>query len=158
MDQLDRLIDKAAREIVRHYPSDALTTAVMDRIVSGRRPSKSGGFVWGSAAVAAAAMAMILLMREPPVGQRGPIREVASTARAPSVEIRENRGASTTVALGHPHRMPATLSEDEAALRDPAEIEPIDLPPVSVPAIEVEVTSEQLLAIEPIQIESLSND
>jgi hypothetical protein len=158
MDQLDRLIDQAAQEMVHRHPSDALTRAVMERVVSGRRPSKAGGLVWGSAAVAAAAMAMFLFMREPPVGRLAPITEAASTATAPSVEIRENRGASTTVALGHPHRMPATLSEDEAALRNPAEIEPIDLPPVSVPAIEVEVTSEQLLAIEPIQIESLSND
>jgi hypothetical protein len=165
MDQLDHLIDQAAREMVHRHPSDALTRAVMERVVSGRRPSRTGGLVWGSAAVAtAAAMAMFLFMQEPPVGQLAPRTKPASAAASVSVEPRENREAEMTVARRHPDRMPPTISEDERALSDLADVEPIDLPPVSLQAIGVEVTSEEPLAppgpltIEPIQIESPSND
>ncbi len=158
MDQLDRVIDQAAREIVRRHPSDALTRAVMARVASDPKPSKTGAFVWGSAAVAAAAMAMFLFVREPTVEQLAPITKPASTPTSVSVEPRENREAEMTVGRRRPHRLSLTLSENEEAFSDLAEVEPIDLPPVSVPAIEVEANSAEPLTIEPIQIESLSND
>ena len=48
MDDLDRLIDEAARQMAQHEPSDALSGAVMERVASAWEGcSRSAGWAGG---------------------------------------------------------------------------------------------------------------
>src|SRR5258707_279089 len=63
MDQFDRLIDEAARGMVQREPSDALTTAVMDR-VTGSQSTRAGGgrVIWRGLAAAVTLAGIVLLL------------------------------------------------------------------------------------------------
>lgn len=166
--ELDRVIDRAAEELIGREPSRALGYNVMARVCEGAVPAPRGAWL-KAACLCAAGLVVTYLAINRPTQEIPPAPTPARTepAPAPRVEAREavaeSRSQSRARGVVRPTRAPAILP---AATGDVMSIEPIGTEAIVVPSIEVPrlepgaPLSIEVLNIEPITIEPLaaSND
>ena len=172
---LDRLIDEAARRMAQREPSEGLSHAVMARVAA--RPSHFAhhGLMWGTAAGAAAIVAVVMLVianrTVPSVkaplqaqGSRltaqgsglraqgsGKEQAVDSSAQSPRVAVVDGRNAE-----------PVLVDGDEAVeMTDPITFDVITPAPIEVDVLEIAaappITPVEIASI-PIEPISASND
>jgi hypothetical protein len=165
MDQLDRLIDEAAAQIVRREPSDALTSGVMDRVSASQGPAIRGGLLlcgFAGAAATAVLVVAVNLHRAPPSGIGAP--PMPASAPVTNLSVPSTPPLAPESAPGVPENQRSVFAVQSAEMpslgessSDPVSLlAPIGVEPLSLPAI---LLSDQIqiapLTIEPI---SASND
>ena len=174
---LDRLIDRAAEQMVGREPSSALTHAVMARVrePEGARPSRR--FVWAAAGTCAAAacalIAVVMLNRVPTLNtappepteaagrsavapiaiQPRPPQPIQNAATVLTVEQPGSRGPRTAP---RPAAADAAVEDDTFAVIDPIDLGEVTHEPIKVGDIDVTSVSFDQLVIEPLVIEPLS--
>jgi hypothetical protein len=160
----DQRIDRAAAQMVRREPPDALTVAVIDRVNRGHgTPAFHRPVVWGGLTASAAIVILLIgvnLHRMPRAAERPPSAAMQQVAAQPA----DQPGAAITKNfVFEPSRQPRKSStpksppsavarpDEQDARVPPITIDPISTPqPIQVPGIEIEP-----LHIEPL---SASND
>jgi hypothetical protein len=162
MDDLDRLIDEAARRMAQHEPSKALSRAVMDRVAARPRRFVRRGLMWGTAAwaVAIAAVVMIVSADRTAPSARVPLEAQGSGLTAQGSELTVQDAVHGSGLKAHGSGTERSSGVAVVASREPAstdEIEPIDDPimieTISPPPIEVERLDVTLTrTIDPIEI------
>jgi hypothetical protein len=173
----DRRIDAAAREIIAHHPPRSVSRAVMARVLEPPHERPSRPIAWVFVAAAAALCVAVALPRLNKPLQPDPVTTTISkpTTAAPAVsrdvglqapsssraEARPSvRRSPAAVAAIRPSARPVsipTASSDTAAF---APFESIVPPPIDVLDLEVHATRIEEIEIQPLVIEPLtaSND
>ena len=163
-EELDRLIDNAAGQMLSHQPSRPLKGVVMARL---RDPKPSGHrrLAWAAAAasvVACVSLGIALISKAPvPQTQRPPAAPAAAVRlpdRPSIVSAQESPALRTPspVAVARRNPLPIRLLPNDASSIEPLEMEPIVMPVVDVPPLESETVSIDRLDIETLTIEPLS--
>jgi hypothetical protein len=173
MNDLDRLIDQAARQMAQQEPSDALSGAVMARVAAGARPSSQRWLVWGSVAAAVAVGAFVMVAGANRTASTPEAQGSGLTAQAPE-RAHDSRPATTADAptgqepealsqepVGRP--APALASASglvadlaTAEIDDPIAFESITPAAIEVDRLDVTVTSIDPVEIAPLQIAPIS--
>jgi hypothetical protein len=171
---LDRLIDRAAAELIEWQPSRALRHVVSARIREPRRQARPR-LLWGSAAMAAilcATLAIALMNRAPKSSVAGRDARLTPNVTSPSAMVEpsvpgDGQVASAVepappVARATPRRAPRPTvvptdlpSSIESLTPEPLVMPSIDLPPLESQAASVERIEMEELTIEPL---TASND
>ena len=175
---LDRLIDRAAEELVGREPSRMLTRAVMEKVREEGQPGfkvlGSGFWVRGSrfwvvgSAIAMLIVAMLVMSREGPPNRTVPRVTPGETATAPNVvtdraavpEMAPERLTPSLPYVVEPFDVAATsatsVDEPDMPPGDPIAVEPLEEPPLEITSIEIGTVAIDELEIEPLVIEPLS--
>jgi len=176
MDDLDRLIDEAARRMAQGEPSDALSSAVMERVATGPTTLLPRRWRLGTAAAAIAMAAVVVLVVEQhrAVDVHRQAQGSGLKAQGAGVEAQGSglkaQGAEPNETF-HPAQLrrspgmtatdqPIDLQEPEP-IRDPIVFDTISPEPLRMDRLQVEASAPvEPIKIEPIEIApiSLSND
>ena len=158
---LDRLIDEAARQMARHEPSAALSSAVMERVAAPERRFARRPMVWGSAAAAAAAGVVLIVVsvNRPvvaPIAETRPVggpELVVSEAAAKLLEPAANPPQlRVTTAAGFDKQAMTAAAEDGEAIA----VEPLAAEPIVIDRLDVAQTTISPVEIAPVEIEPIS--
>jgi len=165
---LDQLIDEAARGIVQREPSRALTAAVMER-VRRDEPSRRRPLLWGGALAASAAAAWMVVSaihHTPPIVPPPPESTSFMQAEpAPQHPAQPEPATSQNFVFerklqdrpGNAARpAQATDPDMEIVLADSITIDPIEPTPIEIPQIETARAPVDEIHIDPLEIEPLS--
>ena len=170
--ELDKVIDRAARELIAREPSRALSYKVMARVRRDDVSASRGGWLKAACVCAAGIVVAYLAINRPtPEMQSEPTPHVARTEPAPvsprSAELPEElraesrprpRSRRVEVATRAPIMLPP--APNDVAPIEPIQADPISVSPIEVPQLAREATSIENITIEPLTIEPLtaSND
>jgi hypothetical protein len=175
---IERIIDRATADLVRHQPSGALRRSVMARVRGPQAPTPRR-FVWATGVVmamlcAAIAIALIIRAGSDPVGDDIVRLTPDATATARNIELSPDpslggvRLQPTGGVRGQPGRQsappgarPTTFPpNDLLSSIEPVVAEPLQLPSIDVAPLENQGTPVEALNIEALTIEPLtaSND
>lgn len=157
---LDRVIDQAAADLVEREPTRALTGAVMARIAAPE-PAGIHRFVWATAAslLLCGVIAALVLNRTPPpadhVGSPAPPAAQAVLEAAPTTVRQDAPEAVAAISAGLPsdRRAPAVTSPPGGLLFG---MEPIATAPLVLPAIELPPLAQEAAAVPGIEIGALA--
>ncbi len=168
--ECDRLIDRAAAQIVAREPGRALTRAVMASVREPEAPVP-GRFIWATAAATAVlcgAIAIAVVNRTPAPATQAPaparplVVQLAVVTAAPPVLRPETARARPAVAVtvANQRSSPVLLPPNDVSAIDPLETEPISVSAIEVPPIENQTTSIADIGIGDLTIDPLaaSND
>jgi hypothetical protein len=177
---LDRVIDAAAQQMVSGEPSDALTGAVIARIGAAADAPRPQPFVWATVSVGAIACAVIavtLLTRGPEPISPNPVRSssIQLTAEPPSSVDTQPRAVIENIELSRRRveRRPRDASQFWAGLKadttananaviahdnalEPIPFESFAPQPIDIAAITIESATVGEIVVDPIIIEPLS--
>jgi hypothetical protein len=171
---LDRVIDRAAAEMIKRQPSPALRHAVMARIREPRRTAPRR-LIWATVATSAilcGAIAIALMNRAPSSSVAGRDARLTPNVMLPSAIVEPSVPGSghvasvvesaPPVARATPRRAPRPTvvptdlpSSIESLTPEPLVLPSIDLPPLENQAASVERIEMEELTIEPL---TASND
>jgi hypothetical protein len=159
MDDLDRLIDDAARQMAQREPSDALAGAVMARVSSRATP-----FVWSwqqlggvaAAGVVIAALVMFVGENRPPPSSEAPLQTQGSGLKAHdsktehAVDSAMESPRPAVVASKHAESVLVDLNE-AGEMADPITFDVIAPAPIEVDFLQVAAAPP----IDPVEIASI---
>ena len=151
MDDLDRLIDEAARQMAQREPSDALAGAVMERVSARGTLFAPPRVILGGVVAAAAIVAVVMLVS---VNRTVPSAKAPPQAQGSGLTAQDS--GSTTQDSGLKAQVIGLRAQRGLPIPDEGEIEPIDDPiifeTISPPPIEVERLEVILISVDPIKI------
>jgi hypothetical protein len=164
---LDRLIDEAARQMAQHDPSDALSITVMDRISAPATPFARPGLMWGSLAAAVVISAGVMFVEvnrtarsaEAPQQAQGSGLKAQGPVQAQGSGFRAQEQAQGSGLKAQGSAMPAaTMAADETELLgDPITFESITPAPIEIERLDVAtLTTIDPIEIAPIEIAPIS--
>jgi hypothetical protein len=167
MDDLDRLIDEAARQMAQREPPDALSRAVMDRVSSGARPLAWSRQLWGGLAAAVALTGILIFVGAPGQAPSVETPKVQGSVQGSGLRVQgsglEAQGPGAELAVNPPtSRLAAVASRQEFStdemehIDDPIVFESITPAPIEVQRLEVAASAVEPLEIVPIEIEPIS--
>jgi hypothetical protein len=156
---LDRLIDRAAEQLVAREPSSALTRAVMAR-VHERKPERStfriaNPKLWFSAAAVSACVWLLIALYGPPVPPTPVLVPITPAVlqpyQAPPAAVLDLGPVPRAARIAPRSTRPAPLVQlDNAIFIDPIEFAPVEVAGIEFPA------EADTIEIEPLVIESLA--
>jgi hypothetical protein len=173
---LDRLIDKAARQMAGGEPSDALARAVMQRVDGRAIRFAHRWLLWGGVATALAGLLITVSDRPAPLVEAPPrafgsglrAQNSRSNARGAGLEVQNPRlkaqgsGLRRQSSLTRFTENRAAIDRDETEkIEDPITLESIESAPLEVEGLQVTtLTTIAPIEIPPIEIApiSTSND
>ena len=171
---LDRLIDEAARQMVQHEPSHALSSAVMERISAPATPFARRGLMWGSLAAAVVISAAVMFVEvnrtarsteAPQQAQGSGLKTQGPKMEGSGLRAQEQAHASGLRAQGlassHEAQSLAvvarTAADAVAEIGDRITLESITPAPIEVDRLKVALTPTiDPIEIAPLQVEPLS--
>jgi hypothetical protein len=168
-DDLDRLIDEAACQMAQRDPSDALSSAVMERIAAPAAPFARRRQLWWSVAAVGALASLLILARPqetPSVGtlpkaQGSGIRAQGLKTEGSGLRAQEQIQDAGLKAQGLANPVATVAAGETEQIDDAITIESITPAPIEVERLEVTlVKAIAPIEIAPLEIEplSLSND
>jgi hypothetical protein len=167
MDDLDRLIDEAARQMAQREPPEALAGAVMERVSSGARPFVWSRRQWGGLAAAGVVITALVMFvgenrtrpsTEAPLQAQGPVQRSRLMAQDSGKEHAvDSPTESPRVAVVASRRDAMTPDEIDGQIEDPILFEAISPEPIEVEPIDVATASIDPIQTFPIEIEPISS-
>lgn len=166
---LDRIIDTAAAEMIAREPTRALRGAVMARVRESE-PITPRRFVWAAGGLGAAAclvIALVVMESTPPptVQVQAPAPAPLVMVEPPTVTDRQSAAALESVTLVAQSGLrrvqrPALAPNDLPSSIEPITAEPLVLPAIDLPPLENHAASVEQIEIDALTIEPLtaSND
>jgi hypothetical protein len=141
MDQFDRLVDEAARQMVQHEPPDALISAVMERVNGGPTVSGHGRLLWSGFAAATAIAGLVIITI--PTRTPEPVSQPPAAVSAPQVSrqpVLRDAGAAAQTTLGEtrrPRSMKGSSSQEALeGINPPDPVQAIAVSSISISQIE----------------------